>query len=244
MHIDCPGCGKSYHIRTAELGPQGRRVACPRCDAIWFVAADGTPAAAESSADDTQAHNTLAHDAVAEIIVPPTALSPKTPVAAPNQCVSGQRRIPSIVAAVALIAASMACIGLRTEIVRAIPRTASVYAALGLPVNLRGLALQNFHAVARADGPQTMLGIEGEIKNLRSRMINVPALHLAIRGADGRILYSWVVAAQKARLGANETASFRARLAAPPSEGQSVLVDFVPARETGLAAFWRKATRL
>ncbi len=239
MHIDCPGCGKSYHIRTAELGQHGRRVACPRCDAIWFVAADRTPAAAESSADDTQAH-----DAVAEIIVPPTALLPQTPVAAPNQSVSGQRRIPSIVAAVALIAASMACIGLRTEIVRAIPRTASVYAALGLPVNLRGLALENFHAVALADGPLTVLGIEGEIKNLRGRMISVPALHLTIRGADGRILYSWVVAAQKARLGANETASFRARLAAPPSEGQSVLVDFVPARDAGLAALWRKVTRL
>jgi predicted Zn finger-like uncharacterized protein len=239
MHIDCPGCGKSYHIRTAELGPEGRRVACPRCDAIWFVAADGTPAAAESSADDTQAH-----DAVDEIIMPPTALSPQRAVAAPNQSVSGQRRIPSIVAAGALIAVSMAFIGFRTEIVQAVPRTATVYASLGLPVNLRGLALENFHAVALGDGRRTVLGIEGEIKNLRGRTTDVPALHLAIRGADGRILYSWVVTAQKARLGANETASFRARLAAPPAEGQSVFVDFVPARQTGLAALWRKATRL
>lgn len=239
MHIDCPGCGKSYHIRTAELGPQGRRVACPRCDTIWFVAADGTSTAAESSADDTQAH-----EAVAEIIVPPTGLSPQRPVAAPNERISGQRRIPSIVAAGALIAASMAFIGMRTQIVQAVPRTATLYAALGLPVNLRGLSLENFHAIAIGDGQPTMLGIEGEIKNLRGRMTSVPPLHLAIRGADGRILYSWVVAPQKTRLGANETANFRARLATPPAEGQSVLVDFVPARETGFAALWRKATRL
>lgn len=237
MHIDCPGCGKSYHIRTAELGANGRRVACPRCDAIWFVGADGRQPAAEPAVSGPQAG-----EALTEITLPATAIVP--PASRPAPPHRRERRIPAILAACALVVASMALIGLRSTMVRAFPRSATAYAALGLPVNLRGLALENFRAVALDDGSRTVLGIEGEIKNLRGRMTNVPALHLAIRGADGRILYSWVVAAQKPRLAANETAGFRARLAAPPRAGTAVLVDFVPEPESRLATFWRKVWRL
>ncbi len=52
MLIDCPGCGKSYHIIKAVLAPLGRRVACPRCDSIWFVSAEGIASAEPPNASD------------------------------------------------------------------------------------------------------------------------------------------------------------------------------------------------
>ena len=48
-----------------------------------------------------------------------------------------------------LIAINVGLIGWRADIVRLLPQTASLYAAIGLPVNLRGLALHRTSSPAR-----------------------------------------------------------------------------------------------
>jgi hypothetical protein len=135
----------------------------------------------------------------------------------------------------------MALIGWRTEVVRLWPRAATVYAALGLPVNLRGLALANFHTVTLNQGFQHVLGVEGEITNLRAQTTPLPPIRLAIRDAQGHRLYSWVVVAQKPRLAPGEKLQFQARLAAPPAAGRQVTVDFAPAHGDSFASLWRGA---
>ncbi len=254
MLIDCPGCGKSYHIIKAALGPTGRRVACPRCDAVWFVASDEGGAAAAGPDQD------LAFEAAISIVaasgearfpalsgvVPPARFSPyRFSPAQPMPAASARRRRPVLTEmflGVALIALAMSLIGFRTGIVWLWPRVASVYAVLGLPVNLRGLALEHFHTVTTNDGFQTVLGIEGEIANLRARATKIPPLRLAIRDGQGHILYSWLVAAPKQRLAASEILAFRAKLAAPPAAGRDVLVSFTaaPSRKS-LAFLWNAA---
>ncbi len=224
MLIDCPGCGKSYHIVKAVLGSTGRRVACPRCDAIWLVAADGgagttTPELAEDlspTAEISLAATDDVHRAEPAGRVLPPAVVKKT------------HALPEFLVGFAFIGLVMALIGFRTEVVRLWPRAASGYAALGLPVNLRGLALENFRTITINDGFQTVLGVEGEITNLRAQATKLPSIRLAIGDGHDRILYSWVVAAQKPRLAAGETIVFRTRLAAPPAAGRKILVDFIP----------------
>jgi len=150
------------------------------------------------------------------------------------------RVLDEALAGIGLVLLTMAVIGLRSEIVRIFPRTASIYAALGLPVNLRGLQLEHFHTVTTGAGFRTTLGIEGEIENLRSHMVQIPPIELAIRDAQGRILYSWQVPAPKQRLGPHESFAFRAKLAAPPAGGKDVLIRFAPRPSFTLAEIWRK----
>ncbi|QXX75308.1 zinc-ribbon domain-containing protein [Methylovirgula sp. HY1] len=245
MLIDCPNCGKSYHIVKSVLGPAGRRAVCPRCDAIWFVAPGGEGAQTRgpdyAAFDSAEISIDAAHrnerglskpSAAAAFSFVPTASERRLPRALTEFCVG-----------LSLILLIMAIIGFRSEIVQLWPRAATAYAVLGLPVNLRGLALEHFHTVATNDGFQTVLRIEGEIENLRPQTTKIPPIALAIRDERGRVIYSWQVAAPKQSLGANETFAFRARLAAPPQAGRNVLVRFAPAAFWSLASAWQKAAR-
>lgn len=235
MLIDCPGCGKSYHIIKAALAPYGRRVACPRCDSIWFVSQDGQ---CIPDVPDDRFEADIESDSVEDIELPPRqdGARPSFPPA------PAPRRGPSwIHVSLVLVAISMALIGFRSQIVRLWPRAATAYAAIGTPVNLRGLALENFHTVAVSDGARTILGIEGAITNLRAETTRIPVIRLAIRDARGRTLYSWDVKARQPKLAAKQSLEFRTRLAAPPTDGADVLVDFVPASER--TAAWPQVWR-
>jgi predicted Zn finger-like uncharacterized protein len=223
MLIDCPGCSKSYHIIKAALGPKGRRVACPRCDTIWFVAAEGTdgnvtpliPATIEMSAG---------------YIKPSRKWVANRPVAAPPPAPRQRSSVlREICAGVVLLVSGMAFIGCRAEIVRLCPPTSAVYASLGLPVNLCGLELRDLHTVSTNDGAEPVLGVEGEIANVRDGATPVPPIELTIRDEDGHALYSWTATPQKRWLAVGETLLFRAKLAEPPPGAHDVLARFATA---------------
>jgi predicted Zn finger-like uncharacterized protein len=238
MLIDCPGCEKSYHIIKAMLAPAGRRVACPRCDSIWFVSAEGISAAEAPDAANLAYQSDLAaiedDEAIELDLMPVETARAVRPLPAP-------RRSSYFLTGLMVLALSMGLIGFRQGVVKLWPKAETAYAALGLPVNLRGLSLDHFHTIAIKDGTETVLGIEGDITNLRDKTAKIPPIRLAIRDVHGRILYSWIVAAQDPKLGANKTMNFRTRLAAPPQGGKDVLVDFVPEPRQKLAALWHKA---
>ena len=54
----------------------------------------------------------------------------------------------------------------------------------------------------------------------------VPALRIAVRDKAHNELYSWTAPAPKTKLDAGETIVFRSRLAAPPEDGQDLMVSF------------------
>ena len=137
------------------------------------------------------------------------------------------RSLAGPLAAFGLIAVSMTAIGARGTIVAAAPLTAGAYAAIGLPVNPRGLAIEGVRARLEDSGGKTTLIVEGAIANLRQGETAVPALRIALRAADGRELYVWSTVAPKDRLASRERTSFAARLAAPPEGVRDALVKFV-----------------
>lgn len=126
-----------------------------------------------------------------------------------------------------LIVVATALIGLRAPVVRRVPALAVVYEAVGLPVNLAGLALRDVRARIVRDGNRRVLVTEGQIVNIRREENRVPSLALAVRGPNERSSYAWTAPAPKTRLGPGEAVAFRARLAAPPEEGVAVVVRFV-----------------
>ena len=132
---------------------------------------------------------------------------------------------PALLFLAALIAASTT-IAARATIVRAAPTTAAAYALLGMPVNLRGLSIDNVHATIAGASDERELLVAGEIVNLRQAETSTPNLRVTLRGDDGREIYLWTAPGPRPRLGPHERVAFRARLAAPPSGVRDVLVKF------------------
>jgi predicted Zn finger-like uncharacterized protein len=115
----------------------------------------------------------------------------------------------------------------REAVVRLLPQTARLYAAAGFPVNLRGIEIRNVKSRLVVDGDEPVLVIDGDLVNVADRKVDVPRLHFALTGTDGRQVYVWSAQADRANLQPGETLNFRRRLAAPPAEAKNVSVRFV-----------------
>jgi hypothetical protein len=144
---------------------------------------------------------------------------------------SGARRGRAILAALGIIG-GIVLVALpvaRPDLVlRALPRLAPVYAAAGLTVNLRGLAFERVTARFDDIGGGRFLAVEGILRNVAAEARDAPRLRVTLSDAKGRPVYFWTTGSGVKTLAAGETAPFRARLAAPPAEAQSVTVDFAP----------------
>jgi predicted Zn finger-like uncharacterized protein len=127
---------------------------------------------------------------------------------------------------VALVALNAALIGWRADVVKIVPQTASLFAAIGLPINLRGLVFEGITSTENAQDGVTVLLIEGNIMNPTSGQVDVPRLRLALRDQDGHEVYSWTVLPARSVLAAHEVLPFRSRLASPPVEGRDMVVRF------------------
>lgn len=138
-----------------------------------------------------------------------------------------RRQASSPVFALVMVAALAATVlGLRRNIVAAMPETAVLFSGLGLPVNLRGLDLNGVKSGIFPDQGMDVLVVQGEIANVTKHRQNVPPLRFTVRDARGMEIYSWVAAADVTRLDPGAKATFRRRLASPPPEGADVMVRF------------------
>jgi len=125
------------------------------------------------------------------------------------------------------LAAISAIIGWRSDIVRALPQTASLFQAIGLPVNLRGLTFSDLHTSRDDNAGVTVMVIEGTIENVTEAPVSIPRLRFALRNAAGVELLSWTAPPDQPTLPPGETLPFRSRLASPPPDGYDVSVRFL-----------------
>jgi hypothetical protein len=121
---------------------------------------------------------------------------------------------------------AMLLVGQRQRIVRHAPALAGLYALGGLPVNVRGLAFRDVKSMLLQEDAQRVLAVEGQVANLRDTAVSVPDMRISVAAPDGREIYAWTAKSPKPRLEAGETAYFRARLNAPPAEGEAIKVRF------------------
>lgn len=133
---------------------------------------------------------------------------------------------PSALFILATIIAPGLLLGARGKIVTAVPASAKIYAAVGLPVNLDGLELANVSSVLKTENGNEHLLIKGEIVNKRDKTGKLPNLQLALRGPDGRDLYNWQAPSPQKRIKARHSIRFVARLDSPPEGALDVFVRF------------------
>jgi predicted Zn finger-like uncharacterized protein len=144
----------------------------------------------------------------------------------------GGRLRPSVATViVALFAANAVLLGWRTDVVRLMPQTASLFAAIGLPVNLRGVAFSDVTTATEASEGVPVLLVKGRITNIAHQPREVPRLRFAMRNAAGNEVYAWTSMPAKAALAPGEAESFETRLASPPADGQAVVVRFFTRRD-------------
>ena len=89
-----------------------------------------------------------------------------------------------------LFAFNVALIGARNEVVRFFPQTASLFSAVGLPVNLRNLKFENLRISKEAQEGLSSLVVEGTIASINNRAAEVPRLRFAARDAAGQEVYT------------------------------------------------------
>ena len=111
------------------------------------------------------------------------------------------------------------------------PQTASLYAAIGLPVNLRGLAFSDVTTSSEMSEGVPVLLVKGRITNVTRQAHDVPRLRFAMRNTAGNEIYAWTSLPSRPQLAPGEIEPFETRLASPPADGQAVIVRFFTRRD-------------
>ncbi|ABS63215.1 MJ0042 family finger-like protein [Parvibaculum lavamentivorans DS-1] len=114
----------------------------------------------------------------------------------------------------------------RMEIAAAWPATTKVYAALGEPINLRGLEFRNVSYERQTEEGLPVLAVRGEVVNVSGERVALPRLRVALLDEKQQELYHWTFAIAETQLPPNEAAPFITRLSSPPPEARDIEVRF------------------
>jgi predicted Zn finger-like uncharacterized protein len=142
--------------------------------------------------------------------------------------------LPTIILVLAGIIAAL--LNWRETVVRFVPQTASLFSAVGLPVNLRGLSFDDVKTSVEGQDGVTVLVVEGTIANLTRQPLEVPRLRFAVRNGAGYEVYAWTALPAEPVLAPGGRAPFRSRLASPPTDAQDIIVRFFNRRDVAAAA--------
>ena len=261
MLIVCPSCASRYELDGAKLGAEGRKVRCASCQTLWHVAPEpempAVPSPEEmqallneeleqaaaieaqvSAVADTMAEGSGTIEGGDESAAP----APRKAVGRPPRKGHGKKgkgkASPSraIAAAAALSLIGVGLLGVlvmqRDRAARVAPQLAGIFEKLGLPVNVRGLTLGAVESGLVEDAAGRFLIVEGDVTNIAKSNTRVPAIEVAVQDGAGQTLYSWKTDPPRPELEPAELMRFRARLAAPPATGQTVLVRFASSGPT------------
>lgn len=257
MQIACPACASEYEIPTDRVGAEGRSVRCAACRETWFISPDDVATAqiaeamaamsagAGNRSEDQAALDAweaaLADEGLEAETAPEPAPEPTAPVAERPRPAAKRpkparrtRRLGAFGSAAAACVSLVAVAGLalvaRSTVVRAMPQTASLYASIGLPVNLRGIDLRDVVAFQTVgEGGVGQLVVEGDLVGVDRDAKPVPAIAIEVRDGRDQTIYRWSIPAPRPTMGDGERARFRASLSAPPAQGRSVQVRFAEA---------------
>lgn len=217
MILTCPECATRYLIDPAQLAPHGRWVRCAKCSHSWH----------ELPPDDLPKHIE---------IEPPPKLRPLPPGSNLPALSKDVRRRGVAAGWLVFILLLVIVLGGgyagRNRLVEWWPPAASIYAALGVPVDSParlGLALEHLKSSTSEEGGVTVLLVSGEIANITGEPHDVPKMRIALRNAKGQEIYHWLYTAAPDRIPPHGMLKFSSRLSGPPADASDLLITFVGA---------------
>jgi predicted Zn finger-like uncharacterized protein len=236
MILTCPECATSYFADDAAIGG-GRTVRCGACGLAWraepdtlldleFESADASEAAGAESDEDLleRTPSDLSGEELRKAFRAKAVNDKKMREAAVQGVVwAGLGAVFVLMLAAAAV--------FRVDVVRLWPRSASAYAAVGMPVNAVGLTIEDAHALPSLQDGHPALLVSGVLRNVRPNAVVAPPLSIVLRDKDNQPLLTRLVSPGDAEVPSGQTRSFAVSLVDPPSGAANVDIDFVIGRK-------------
>ncbi len=198
MLLTCPECSAKYSVGDGAIPRKGRTVRCAACQHTWRQLPD----------DSGDASFDLA--AAAKNILPNNGLRqrPKSVAQDPLEPHARMRKrthdkielvnrlavaLPWAVATTFVISGGLMALSYRTDIVRSWPKSASVFAAIGLPANLYGIDIGRVQARPTQDDKGPRVLVAGVLTSVSRTNEPVPYLKVALINAKGEEKLAWMV---------------------------------------------------
>lgn len=194
MILTCPECATSYFVDDARVPARGRMVKCSSCGARWRAMPDGETELEAEQGDPDE-----------EIVVegpPPEPAAAEdidfvAPVRSPRPAPPPKPRRTGLIAGGAvgavLIVALGAAIALREQVATAVPGTAGLFAAVGLPVSDLGLVIEGVKSTPTFEAGRPVLSVTGAVRNTRDGAAEVPPIRLSLLDRNGKTVFTKVV---------------------------------------------------
>ncbi|MGH6922437.1 MAG: hypothetical protein ACRED5_01590 [Propylenella sp.] len=227
--IQCPACGASETAEPEALAGHPT-IVCRECGETWPSARPRSKRRSEL-VSQTRAH---VESNLMEASRRPLVTYSDGAESAWAAKVAGDhwpepprpRRLPMAVGAVAALSFLAAFFGAREAAVTALPDLAGLYAAIGLPVNLEGIAIEGVAADRTPTAAGDRIVVRGTIRNVAGKAMPVPQL--------AAILYDSAMGPSRvedfdpptATIAAGETASFTLTVDRAPLLATRVAVRF------------------
>jgi hypothetical protein len=109
------------------------------------------------------------------------------------------------------------------------PPSASVYAFLGMPVNVRGIALVDVAYHQAVEDGQQILSVTGKVVNISDHELPVPIIRVVLSDQAKRELYHWTFDVGVPTLKPGGESPFVTRLSSPPPDARNVDIRFASA---------------
>jgi hypothetical protein len=109
------------------------------------------------------------------------------------------------------------------------PQTSSLYAAMGMPVNTRGIAFAGVSYRRDSEAGQQVLTVNGTLVNVSGRDVPVPQIEVTLTDGGRRKVDQWVFSPGVHQLGPGQRTAFATRRTNPPSEARHLEMEFAEA---------------
>ncbi|MGH6971810.1 MAG: DUF3426 domain-containing protein, partial [Caulobacteraceae bacterium] len=106
------------------------------------------------------------------------------------------------------------------------PRTASAYAAIGLPVNPTGLVIEQVKAEPSLENGHAILAVSGVIRNVVDRAVVAPPLRISLTDPQGRRVAGQIATLGNALIPPGQIRHFVTSIVDPPFSAANLQVDF------------------
>lgn len=148
-----------------------------------------------------------------------------------NSTNGGNRLLQGVAFLVLLIllaVAGWAAVHYRQSVVRLWPASARFYSAVGLGVNVTGIAITDIGLRQEVQDGTPILSVTGKIVNVSNRDQPIPKLRIVLLDDSKRELYGWTFDPDIPPLKPGAEGSFGTKLPSPPPDAHSATVSVAP----------------
>jgi predicted Zn finger-like uncharacterized protein len=227
MILTCPECATSYFVDDGAVG-QGRTVRCTACSASWRAEPSPALELRKPSDEDDAAPRTRRSD-VSLGALPAEALPRAYRARVQDKKKVREAATAGVVWAgigAAFAVVIVTAMVFRIDVVRILPRTASAYAAIGLPVNRVGLTIEKVKADPALQDGHAALAVSGVIRNIRTKATQSPPLSIRMLDKQGHAVGGRIMPVGDSLVPAGQTRNFAVSLIDPPASARDVEVTF------------------